>query len=297
MALTDQQKEGIRQEEMFRHELRKELAGQKPPPSIWDRLSSFGESKVGFWLLTSVLAGALVWASGEVHAYRNREEIAKKEAIQRTHRDVDVVIKMHPMLTSDKQPVVAAAVKVLQEMARNDAVDGNLVKIMVDSMLVSTVAAGSGLDANDQTRMQAETVLANVADTARLTQIQKPALAADPAPAPAPSAASALLEAKGLPPRLYIQVAGDDDRERAALMRPALHKAGFLVPGVERVKGTPSFPEIRFCDGKIDAAQPENLRKVVDPFFTEQVKLVVLHPSLCTKVRENHFELWFPRRA
>lgn len=296
MALSEERKEDLRLEEAFRHEVRQALASQKPPPTVWDRLAAFGESKVGFWVVTSVLAGALVGGFELLQRLVDRDRIARTEAVQRTHRDVEMVMKLHPMLTSDKQAVVAAGVQVLQEMARSEAVDGKLVKIMVDSLLESTLAAARSPAATPENRMQAETVLAGVADVRRLAEIQAPPAAADAPPAPA-TASAVRLDARSLPPRLYIQVGSEEDREQAALMRPALHSSGFLVPGVEKVQSTPRLPEIRYCEGKVGEAHPGNLKKVIDPFFTAQVKLVVLAPSLCTKVRENHFELWFPRRA
>ena len=57
MALTDEQRQAIRDEEFFRDQVRKELAGPKQAPGFFERISNFLETKSGFWLLTTVLAG------------------------------------------------------------------------------------------------------------------------------------------------------------------------------------------------------------------------------------------------
>ena len=57
MPLDEEQQQAIRDEEYFRNEVRKEIAGKKEPPTFLDRVSAFLETKAGFWLLTTVLAG------------------------------------------------------------------------------------------------------------------------------------------------------------------------------------------------------------------------------------------------
>ena len=57
MPLTEEQRQAIRDEEFFRNEVRKDLAGKKGPPGFLERCSAFLETKAGFWLLTTVLAG------------------------------------------------------------------------------------------------------------------------------------------------------------------------------------------------------------------------------------------------
>jgi len=57
MPLSEEQRQAIRDEEYFRQEVKQQLAGNKGPPGWLERWSTFFESKAGFWLLTTVLAG------------------------------------------------------------------------------------------------------------------------------------------------------------------------------------------------------------------------------------------------
>ena len=292
MPLTEQQKLDIQQDEAFRQEVRTQLGPGKRPATLLDRVSAFGESKVGFWLIATVLAGSLSSVYGAVQRYLDRDRIAASEARERKQHDVDLVMKLSPMLTSSNQPVVAAGVHVLEELARTEAVDRSLARILIENLLASTVAAAKQPEATPEARMRAETVLALTTDAGRLSEIQ----GAPAVDAPAPAVRDAI-QGNALPARVYIQVGSDEDREPARAMTPALHQAGFLVPGVEKVRSVPDAPEIRYCEGKVDPGHPQSLAQAVDPFFVQKVKLLVLPASLCTRVRQNHFELWLPKRG
>lgn len=60
-ALTDAERDHIRLEESYRREVQAELAAPKAPPTKLSRLTDFFDSKMGFWLLTSLL----VWPVGQ----------------------------------------------------------------------------------------------------------------------------------------------------------------------------------------------------------------------------------------
>lgn len=56
MPLTDEQKQAIREEEFFRDQVRKDLAGPRDA-SFLARVATFFDTKAGFWILTTALAG------------------------------------------------------------------------------------------------------------------------------------------------------------------------------------------------------------------------------------------------
>lgn len=57
MPPTEDQIQAIRDEEFFRNEVRKEFAAHERSPNFFDRCSTLFETKAGFWLLTTALAG------------------------------------------------------------------------------------------------------------------------------------------------------------------------------------------------------------------------------------------------
>ncbi|MES2938076.1 MAG: hypothetical protein V4864_10355 [Pseudomonadota bacterium] len=304
MPLTDQQREDIRLEETLRHEIRKEFAGQKPKPTAADRLSAFGESKVGFWLMTTVLAGLATWGWSAMQRYVDREALREQAKIQHALRDLETVMKLGPMLTADKPALVGAAAQMLDTLAKRKAVDDELVKPLVGALLQSTVAAGNRPDARPEEHMQAETVLAQTADRARIADIQNPGTAVASASTPSTAtqpAATPVIASSALPPRMYIQIADAADRPAVEALRPRLREAGILAPGVELIaaKAAPATLEIRYCDTKVDAGLVDRVAGVVNKAFAPAAKLNLkeLAPRLCTNVRHNHFELWLPRRA
>jgi hypothetical protein len=51
--------------------------------------------------------------------------------------------------------------------------------------------------------------------------------------------------------------------------------------------------DLRYCEGKVDTTALEQLTEAVNAAVEPAPKLVKLKPSQCTKVRFNHFEVWY----
>jgi hypothetical protein len=105
---------------------------------------------------------------------------------------------------------------------------------------------------------------------------------------------------QGLPPRVYIHIAGTDDQKRAETVRDALKGRCFLAPGIENIAGgravAPNETEIRvFSDeqaalveaGVIAAAMKDALR------LPDAPKVKVIKVSFA--VRPRHYEIWFSK--
>ena len=105
MPLTDDERQEIRDEEFFRSEIREEIAGRKAPPTVIERFSTFLETKAGFWLLTTVLAGLTATGFTALQRHLDREEIAQREMTDRARLDMETVLKLGPMLTDRKSVV------------------------------------------------------------------------------------------------------------------------------------------------------------------------------------------------
>lgn len=315
MVLSDDDKQRIRDEEFFRAEVRAEAQQHKPPPGWGDRLSGFFETKAGFWLLTTVLAGIAATALTSLQHFMDRKKIETAERADRARRDTDTMLKLGPLLTSEKRTQVDMALVLLDGLASDEAVDRRIV-VQVRSLFERTIATGTRSDATPQEQAQADAVLAYV-DRARVQDIQGGAPPPAPQDSPASSAApgapaapsqpainqavsqTAGIDDRALPTRVYIQVGGPQDRVRAQALSAALRGAGIVVPGIEDVgaRRAPPRNDVRFCEAKSDAAVREQVKAALDPVLKPTAVWVALAPSLCTRVRYNHMEVWLARSA
>lgn len=295
MSLNDEQRQAIRDEEFFREQVRKELAGKKPAPNVFERISAFFETKAGFWLLTTVLAGVTATGITSLQRYLDRDEIEKREAAERSRRDMETVLKLGPMLTSEKRTQVDVAIVLLDGLASDNALDSR-VATQVRALVQNTLASGLKQDATAEEKAQAEAIIA-YADRARVNAIQRPE-AASAAAAAAPTAGlSAAIDNSALPVRVYLQIADEGDRAKAAAARDALRQSGLVAPGIELVppKSAPAQNDLRYCEDKVDPATLERVKAATAAAVSPPPRLVALAPRLCGNVRYNHFEIWYAR--
>ena len=297
MPLNDEQRQAIRDEEFFRSEVRKELAGVKGPPSFMQSFTAFFETKAGFWLLTTVLAGVAATGYGSLQRYLDREAIAKREAVEQSRRDLDTVLKLGPMLTSDKRSQIDMAVVLLDDLANDNALDSRIAG-QVKALVQSALSAGLRQDATREEQAQASAIL-TYADRARINAIQRPEAAAAAAVAAdvSPKIMSSAIDSALLPARVYLQIAADEDRTRAEVAMAALRKAGIVVPGIEKVplRSAPQVNDLRYCEAKVEPATLERVKAAVDAAVSPTPRLLPLTPRVCGNVRANHFEVWYAR--
>lgn len=103
---------------------------------------------------------------------------------------------------------------------------------------------------------------------------------------------------QSLPARIYIQILDDKDRPFATQMRDKLAAAGFLVVGIEWVKGntTLNATEVRYYK----QADADTATKIVGILQAGGIKFVrplyLKRYETSTAVRARHFEVWFPPR-
>jgi hypothetical protein len=285
MALDEQQRQLIRDEEYLRHEIRQELAGHQSP-SRWGSIAAFFESKVGFWLLTTVMVSAAALAYRSFDSFLRREEIRQTQIAQRARQDTETVIKLGPMLTSDKETERGVAIVLLDRLASDNAINTEVAS-QVKSLFQNALASGTKKDATPEERAQANSILAYV-DRARMASIETASPVAVAVPA-----VSKVIDDASLPVRVYLQVARKDDREKAEKVRGLLRDAGLVVPGIEMVSESraPSENQLRYCQGKTDAATVGRVTDAVAAAVAS-VKVVKMNPNICGKVRYHHYELW-----
>lgn len=303
MALTPQQQQDIREEEYFRMEVRKSLAAPQGPPTLMDRLSAFGDSKLGFWLLTTVLAGLVATGFTKLQRYLDQEDIARRELAERSRRDADMLLKLGPMLTSDKRPQVDMAIVLLNSLSAGDGIDKQ-VSGQIVALFRSTAEAGNRPNATPEERVASQAIY-SFFDKAGLSAMQAwgtPAaasVAAEPAPVAqqAPSLVAAALDGGSLPVRIYLQVGDRADWPAANRASEGLRQAGLIVPGIELVpaQNTPKQNSVRYCKDKVSPAALERVQAVAAKQVVPPPAMVELASKLCNNVRFNHFELWFAR--
>ena len=68
--ISDQDQERIRQEEIFRQEIRREIAESTPNKTLGEKIWAFLNSPLGLWFLSTIAIGVLTWSFSEWQARR-----------------------------------------------------------------------------------------------------------------------------------------------------------------------------------------------------------------------------------
>jgi cell division protein FtsL len=94
-----------------------------------------------------------------------------------------------------------------------------------------------------------------------------------------------------LPPRIYIQIAREDQRKRAADVASRLQAKGYIVPGIENVEGkVPSTSQVRYCP--TDRFE-EDLADITKTLESIKISVGTQRLANCGNVRPRLYELWF----
>ena len=98
-------------------------------------------------------------------------------------------------------------------------------------------------------------------------------------------------DVKQLPARIYMQIAREDQRRRAAQIARALQSAGYIVPGIENVREkAPDNSQLRYCgDGK---NLPEDLDGIMKALESIPVSVSRQPFARCGNIRPRHYEIW-----
>lgn len=115
----------------------------------------------------------------------------------------------------------------------------------------------------------------------------------DPGAAPAPGGElKAAREAlNSLPPRVYIHVRSDEQRQAAQRLEAELERRGFVVPAINQRERGPASSELRFFR-KGEEQKAEEITGVLNEMRAD-VKLAYKSGYEDSKgIRLNHFELW-----
>jgi len=295
MPLSEDERQRLRDEELYRAEVRRSLETTKPPATASQRLSAFLESKVGFWILTTVFVGTSATLFTSFSNWLHRSEIEERQRAERARQDFDTVIKVVPMLTSDNAGNRQIAFSLLNGLASAKSIQPEIAA-QITATIQSLVAAGARPDALPEARARADE-LVRLVDAGSPSPVVSQSASApanglpnQPPQSPATKIAPAVV-AVALPPRVYVQIGADARRPEAEKAVMALHAAGVLAPGIELVAKVPRKNELRYCDEKmLDTSREAVLNALASVSITADA--APLAPRFCGNVRPNHFELW-----
>lgn len=300
MPLTEDERQRLRDEELYRAQLRREMEPTRAPPGTLERISAFFEGKVGFWLLTTVVAGLAVKLSAEFGNWINHSELEQRAqaeqvraAAEQSRQELDTVMKIMPLLVSDQPAQGRLGVVLLNSVAAASGVQQKTAD-QITAALQSLVALGAAPDASPQARAQADQV-ARLLDAGSNTVAAAPGASASgavAATAPVRVAAPAL-QAVTLPARVYVQIGSEDRRALAQQALAALQQVGVLTPGIERVptRAVPVRHQLRYCPDKVSDTTLQAVQQALSPLLNP-LDMTPLKPSQCGNVRPNHLELW-----
>ncbi|RZL37856.1 MAG: hypothetical protein EOP35_07410 [Rubrivivax sp.] len=272
------------------------MSGTDPAPAR-KGLFEFLDSKFGFWLVTTLFVA--VWSSSyaAIDRYMHKDEAERTRAAESARRDMDAVLKVVPLLFADDAGQQDLAVKLLLSLRSKKALEDDSLAL-VQAVLDARLKTGSGAGATDNERRQAALIL-KAEDGDRIAAIANPtAASATPAAMPPTLAVARQLNDAELPPRVYLQIGDEADRDVAKRLRSAFASANVLAPGIELVdaRHTPDRSDLRYCADKLDASALARVSAVL-----QQSRVTVanrpLPPAACRSVRFNHMELWLQRGA
>jgi hypothetical protein len=106
---------------------------------------------------------------------------------------------------------------------------------------------------------------------------------------------------KKLHPRVYIHIAGENQRSGAETLRDKLSDAGFQVPGIQNVAGRGYIPDTievrRFqTDSPTQQSAEAILHLVQATFLRSKSRISYVLPDASSD-RPGHFEIWLSREA
>lgn len=94
-----------------------------------------------------------------------------------------------------------------------------------------------------------------------------------------------------IPPRIYIHIAREEQRERARGVTRALQAGGYVVPGIENVGDkSPRASQLRHFR---NSSEPRDIEDITGQLRKIGVRVSVPPESRGANVRPRHYELWF----
>jgi hypothetical protein len=276
--LSKEEKLRIQLEETYRNEVKKNLENNKRK-SFGEKTWSFLNSTLGLWFLSTCVVGLITFLYTKQQE-EDRAVAAKKQIdIEHARRNASLVTVLLPYLASQEEKQWRLAIEVTKYLKIKGELPGELESALEGIVIVHD---------NDTTAASA-VQQAKVNAAAEVIDIQKP------------PAQGNKTDQTSLPPRVYIQIAAESQRQFAKSLQASLRNENFIAPGIENVGKRvniriPGITEIRYYK---DEEKPEAVRLVALLKNLKPGLQVNETPQKITGdesgVRPRHYEIWFSK--
>lgn len=297
--LNDEQKALLRAEEEFRAEVREELQSRRARASSKRRFWEFLNSPVGGWLLGTVVVGLAGFGWTRYYEWRTTEAREQAARRQNAQEEVQLVTAMLPQLGNIGSPECLMAAQIIHHLRKTNALDVDLaggldaiLENVANESYSRSQTAGVAPAEKANYLQTAEAAVAALVPAAPKSEAAQPT-EATPTEAPAaPSAATgAAVNDTRLPPRVFIQIANEEQRRAARILAEQLRSQSLLVPGIENVGAkAPAAPEVRYFNDE-DRAVAEVTQKSLSEQGLSATKLARVQ----MRASRGTVEVWFGR--
>lgn len=276
--LSENEKLLIKAQEQYRREVSENLKSQKPTSSkskIWNFLNT----SLGIWLLSTVVVGFISWGYKSYKdnlnekAEKNRQsqietEQQKQKEIEKTRANASMVTSLLPYLASNEEKQWRMAIAITGYLKSKGELPQEL-ELALGGIVQASKHSDTAFSQNAKA-IAAVKVLDTPLDTKSANTLST------------------------LPPRVYIQISNENQRDLAKSVQKMLGNNHFIAPGVENVgEKSPKITEVRYFNNndKNEAINIIKLLKSQNIVVDNQPKKIGLNVQNVT----SHYEIWFAK--
>lgn len=242
--------------------------------------------KQRLWIIAGALALLLVAVGGVYFIQQHRVETADKER-QEAIKDATEISKEARSVTASVTEKYEDALIYVQQLTSDDAI---VRKQAVEG--IAELAEKQELPTEMLPTIEAIIEKRQGLEEAHLFKESIKAKLARPTPTPA-SAQQNVQPTSQTPPRIYIHIRDEKQRQAAQDISTQLVKRGFVVEGIENVKGRgPTDTELR-CFRQSDIAQAKEIVRALGEMGAKAKWIIVPGFENSKLVKPNQYELWF----
>ncbi len=269
-VLSQYEKFRIEMAETYRFEVRKNIENKKTPDrKIWEFLNS----SFGLWVLSTCVVGFITFLYSEYQS-RVHDDLGKKqEIVEHARRNASLVTVLLPYLSSQEEKQWRIAIEVTRYLKKQGELPGELESALIGIVNISDTSKSS------------HALQAKVNEAAAVIDLGK----------------SNNAMSGTLPPRVYIQIPDERQREIAKSLQNILREEKFIAPGIENVvrKSNAIVPEKTQVRYYREEEKSEALRLIS---ILKKFKLNLTIQDKPEKIsgdgrgtRPGHYEIWLSK--
>jgi hypothetical protein len=274
----------IQAEEIYRHEVKARFEGQEKTKTWRDKLWIFLNSGLGLWFLSTCIVGGITyWYAERQEAEKHRIEVAaniekqeiekKQKELEKARYNASLVIVLLPHLASPENKQNQLAIAVTHYLKEKGELPGEL-----ESVLAEIVKGGNmpNSSPSDQAKVNAAAAVIDIPQKSELDNRS---------------------DLTSLPPRVYMQIPTQAQREMAQSLQSKLRASGFLVPGIENVENKATSPkqtEVRFYRDE-DRSEALQVIRILTEAGQQPNSEPQKIPGGGKGTRPRHYEVWISK--